>query len=119
MAFDPAHSFKTFLVSRQISPALTQFCDDVNFQVKTSQFRNTETIIHSLILGALSAWSEISLCLSLSAEEDGTPCRNRKWAELETMDADKHTVIIGIYVLSIKLIVPSFATFAHLFTIIK
>lgn len=38
---------------------------------------------------------------------------------METMDADKHTIIIGIYVLCIKLIVPSFVTFAHLFAIIK
>lgn len=35
------------------------------------------------------------------------------------MDADKHIIIIGIYVLSIKLIVPSFVTFARLFTVIK
>lgn len=74
---------------------------------------------HSLIPGALFAWSEIPVCLLLSAQEDGSPRRNRKWAELETMEADKHTVIRGIYVLSIKLIEPSFVTSAHLFTIIK
>lgn len=97
MPFASIHSFNTLLVSRQISPDLTWVWADVNLQVKTFRFSNLKPRgIHTPILGALFAWSEIHVCLSLSAQEDGTPCRNRKWVELETMDADKHTIIICI-----------------------
>lgn len=124
--FAPIHSTNFLLEGKSIWTCQTRaVCADVNLQGKTFRFGNLKPLgIQKLIYSLSDSWGPFCLvwnpCFSLTVCIRGwNSRRNRKWAELETMVADKHTIIIGIYVLSIKLIVPSFVTFAHLFTIIK